>query len=107
MISKSKIDEITNKIATNFNPEKIILFGSYAADNQNYDSDLDFLIIKESELPRYKRSFEIRKFLIGSMVPMDIIVYTQQEFDSEKDVKYTFINNAMKTSKLLYERSSQ
>ena len=107
MITKSKINEIANKIAINFNPEKIILFGSYATDNPNYDSDLDFLIIQESELPRYKRSFEIRKSLIGSMVPMDIIVYTQQEFDSEKDVKYTFINDAMKNSKLLYARSEQ
>ena len=104
MIENSKINEIVNKIAINFNPEKIFLFGSYASGNPNRESDLDLLIIQESKLPRYKRVFEIRKLLIGSMIPMDIIVYTPDEFENEKEVKFSFINNAIKTSKLLYER---
>ena len=104
MIENSKINEIVNKIALNFNPEKIFLFGSYATGNPNQESDLDLLIIQESKLPRYKRVFEIRKLLIGSMIPMDIIVYTPDEFENEKEVKFSFINNAIKTSKLLYER---
>ncbi len=104
MIENSKINEIVNKIALNFNPEKIFLFGSYATGKPNRESDLDLLIIQESKLPRYKRVFEIRKLLIGSMIPMDIIVYTPDEFENEKEVKFSFINNAIKTSKLLYER---
>jgi hypothetical protein len=38
------------------------------------------------------------------MIPLDIIVYTPEEFESEKEIKFSFINNAIKTSKLLYER---
>lgn len=104
MIENSKIIEIVNKIALNFNPEKIFLFGSYASDNPTRDSDLDLLIIQSSKLPRHKRVFEIRKSLIGSMIPLDIIVYTPEEFENEKEIKFSFINNAIKTSKLLYER---
>ena len=104
MIENSKINEIVNKIALNFNPEKIFLFGSYASESPNRDSDLDLLIIQNSKLPRHKRVFEIRKSLIGSMIPLDIIVYTPEEFESEKEIKFSFINNAIKTSKLLYER---
>ncbi len=106
MIETTKIDEIVNRIATKFNPEKIILFGSYAANNPNEDSDLDLLIIQESDLPRHKRGFEIRKSLIGAKTPMDIIIYTPNEFINEKDIDFSFINNALQNSKTLYERKN-
>jgi predicted nucleotidyltransferase len=105
MIETTKIDDIITRIATKFNPDKIILFGSYAAGNpNNNDSDIDLLIIKDSDLPKHKRSFEIQKSLIGSMIPMDILVYTNKEFEKEKNEKYSFINSAIKTSKIVYER---
>ena len=104
MIETSKINDIVNRIANKFNPDKIILFGSYAVGNPNNDSDLDLLIIKDSDLPKYKRSFDIQKWLIGSMVPMDILVYTNKEFEEEKKVKNSFLNSAIRTSKVLYER---
>ena len=104
MIETSKINDIVNRIADKFNPDKIILFGSYAVGNPNNDSDLDLLIIKDSYLTKYKRSFDIQKWLIGSMVPMDILLYTNQEFEEEMKVKNSFLNSAIRTSKVLYER---
>lgn len=52
MIGTDKISEIVNKIATGYNPDKIILFGSYASGNPSDDSDLDLFVIKDSDLPR-------------------------------------------------------
>lgn len=45
MIGKEKITEIVDKIASGYNPDKIILFGSYATGNPNEDSDLDLFVI--------------------------------------------------------------
>jgi predicted nucleotidyltransferase len=104
MIETKKIDDIVKKIAIKFNPDKIILFGSYAAGNPNNDSDIDLLIIKDTDLPRHKRSFDIHKSLIGSMIPMDILVYTTKEFEQEKKEKSSFLHSVIKTSKILYER---
>lgn len=104
MITKNKIDEIVNKIAINYNPYKIILFGSYASGNINESSDLDLLIIKNTNIPKHKRGRVVRKFLYGSMVPMDLIIYTEKEFEEEKKQKYSFINTAIKSSQVLYER---
>ncbi len=104
MIETSKINEVVTRIAVMFNPDKIILFGSYATGMPNIDSDIDLLIIKDTDLPRHRRSFDIQKMLIGSMIPMDILVYTNNEFEKEKNEKYSFINSAIKTSKVLYER---
>lgn len=104
MIKTTKINEIVIRIATNFDPDKIILFGSYATGIPNDDSDLDLLIIQDTDLPRHKRSFDIQKSLIGSMVPMDIVVFTNKEFEQERNEKYSFLNSAIKNSKVVYER---
>lgn len=106
MIETTKINEIVNRIALNFKPDKIILFGSYAAGNPNEDSDLDLLIVKDTSQPIHSRGFEIRKALIGSMIPIDILVYTNEEFEKGKDEKYSFLNSAIKSAKVLYERAN-
>jgi predicted nucleotidyltransferase len=105
MIDNNKIDEVVNKIALRFNPDKIILFGSYASGNPTNDSDVDLIIIQDTDLPKHKRSFDIQKLLIGSMIPIDILVYTKKEFENERNDKYSFLFKAIKTSKLLYERN--
>ncbi len=104
MIELKKINEIVARIVLKFNPDKIILFGSYASGTANNDSDVDLLVIQNTDLPRHKRSFDIQKLLIGSMIPMDILVYTNTEFEKEKNEKSSFLNSAIKTSKILYER---
>lgn len=105
MIEKAKINEIVSKIALHFDPDKIILFGSYASGNATTDSDLDLLIIQETELPRHKRSFDIQKSLKGSMIPMDILVYTIKEFEEERNQKNSFLHSLIQNSEILYERN--
>jgi predicted nucleotidyltransferase len=104
MIGEIRINEIVNRIVLQCNPDKIILFGSYAAGNPNPDSDLDLIVIRDTDLPRQKRSFDIQKSLIGTLIPMDILVYTQKEFDQEQQEKYSFLHSAIKNSKIVYER---
>ena len=105
MITQEQIAEIVDRIAVNYGPEKIILFGSYAYGIPNEDSDLDLLIVIEnSEQPRYKRAREIRKHLWGiAEIPKDILVYTQKEIDEWKEVDQALITNIVKKGKVLYE----
>jgi len=97
------LEKIVNRIVDNYNPEKIILFGSYAYGHPDEESDLDLLIIKKSNLPRHKRAREVRKFLWGiTDIPKDIIVYTQEEIDEWKNVEEAFITNVIKNGRVLY-----
>ncbi len=105
MIDSNKINEVVTRIANRFNPERIILFGSYATGKPNKDSDLDLLIIQETELPMHKRGLDIRLSLIGTMIPIDVLVYTKTEFEEEKKKRYSFLSSAIKNSKVLYERA--
>ncbi len=106
MIENDKISEIVNKIVSGYNPEKIILFGSYATENPGENSDLDLLVIKETDLPRPLRAVQVRKMIYGSMVPIDLIVYTPKEIEESKDNKFSFVYEVLNTGKTLYERAS-
>jgi len=106
MIPKKQIDYISKKIIQNTDPEKIILFGSYAKGDYNDDSDLDFIVVKQSNLPRHKRGLEIRRLFYGLLVPFDLKIYTPEEYNNELKNKYSFLNSAIKNSKVLYERKA-
>ena len=104
MIETRQINEIVNRIATNYKPEKIILFGSYASGAFTDDSDLDFILVKETNKPRHKRGTEVRRLFYGLTIPMDFKIYTRDEFLRELSNPYSFLNSAIKESKVLYER---
>lgn len=104
MFGKNKISEIVNKIAKGYNPDKIILFGSYANGNPNEDSDLDLFVIKDSDLPRPQRTVQVRKMLYGAKIPIDLIVYTPKEIEESKNNKFGFVFKVLNTGKTIYER---
>jgi predicted nucleotidyltransferase len=104
LIDNNTISNIVFRIASNILPDKIFLFGSYATGQATEDSDIDLLVVKDTSEPRHKRSIEIQRLLKGSKLPVDILVYTNDEFDREKTIKYSFVNSAIKGAKLLYER---
>lgn len=105
MISTYEIKDIVSKIAASYQPEKIILFGSYAQKNATEDSDLDLFIIKSTDLPRYKRSTVVWKCLEGNRFPfpIDLIVYTPSEVEQDKTNKFSFVYEVLKTGEILYE----
>ena len=106
MLDKKILDEIVLKIVDNYKPEKLLLFGSYASGNETENSDLDLLIVKDNDLPRYKRSREVRSFLRGILFPMDIIVYTPDEIKKWEKVNHSFIYNVLNSCEVLYERGN-
>jgi len=102
VITQEQIHHIAKIIADNYNPEKIILFGSYAKGTPNEHSDLDILVIKETNVPQHQRPREIRKYLRGLGIPMDIIVYTKSEIEKWENVKMAFISQVLEKGKVIY-----
>lgn len=103
MITQEQINEITRRIIKSFKPQKIILFGSYANGTPTKDSDLDLLIVKDSNLPSRLQNRKVRKILSDLRVPIDVIVKTPQEFQTYRDVIGTIIYPANKFGKVVYE----
>ncbi|MBN1604451.1 MAG: nucleotidyltransferase domain-containing protein [Chitinispirillaceae bacterium] len=96
------IKKIVQIIVDTAHPVKIILFGSYARGEENENSDLDFLVIKETSEPRHLRTKEIRRQLRGLKFPIDIIVYTPEELSEWDKIPQSFANTIMAEGKVLY-----
>ena len=56
---------ITSKIVSGYNPEKVILFGSTARGTRNSESDIDLLIIKDTNKKRPFRVKEVLRLYVG------------------------------------------
>lgn len=104
-INKEFIDYIARRVIKVIDPEKIILFGSYAYGTPGKESDIDILVIvKESSLPRYKRSIPIYKELAGILIPKDLLVYTEDEIEEWSEVPQSFITTIYKKGRVIYEK---
>lgn len=98
------IKAITKKIRDNYNPEKIILFGSYAYGKPKKDSDIDLLIIKKTNARHIDRSTKVREILQeeNRLIAIEPLVYTPKEVDKRLKMEDDFIKNIMDEGKILY-----
>ncbi len=105
MINSQDIYSVVNQIVVNYQPEKIILFGSYSQNTATENSDIDLFVIKNTDLPRYQRCSAVWKDLAKSKFrfPVDIIVYTPQEVETELTNKYSLAYEVYKTGKIVYD----
>lgn len=101
---KLALREIASRISMGFDPEKIILFGSYATGLHNADSDLDILVVMPVKESKRKTAVEIGKMLHDIRIPKDIIVTTPEDYAWRKDVAGTIEYPAFRTGRTLYER---
>jgi uncharacterized protein len=106
LIPQHIIHEVINKIVSDYQPEKVYLFGSYAAGNPSTNSDIDLIVVKEvgEGMNRIKMGGDIRMSLENWVYPMDILVFSPKEFEEEIQNKFTFLGMAFKKSKLMYEK---
>lgn len=101
----SEIRQMAVEIAKAFNPHKIILFGSYArGGDATAESDVDLLVIMDSDDSPPRRSVGMYRLLNGYMTPVEIMVRTPAEVESYKDASFSVIHAALREGITLYER---
>jgi predicted nucleotidyltransferase len=98
--------EVVARIRDAVQPERVILFGSRARDEAHVESDYDFLIIKESDQPRYRRSGPLYTALADLPVEVGLVVYTPEEVQEWSAVPEAFVTTALREGLVLYERES-
>ena len=102
MLTESEIQTLVDKIAKRMEPEKIIIFGSYAKGTATLRSDLDLLIIKDTPLPMHARDADIRALVAHRLVDVDVHVYTPEEVEEYRTEAFSFIDSVLKSGKLAY-----
>ena len=107
MIDEHEIGRVAVRMGRMAGAERVILFGSYARGDASEHSDVDLMIVAESELPRFKRSRALYKLLRPHPFAMDLIVYTPQEVERGMRSDVSFVSSVLREGKTLYDRGSR
>jgi uncharacterized protein len=99
------IQVMAERIVRDYDPVKIILFGSHARGEADPESDIDLLVVLPEVANKRQAAVAIRRALADLPVPKDIVVTTPEEIDRRGDLVGTVLRPALREGKLLYERS--
>ena len=102
------LDKIVQRIVEGYKPEKITLFGSYAYGRPRPDSDLDLLIVKQTNERPIDRRIAVRMLLRSLKLRPVVapIVVTQGEIASRLKMGDPFAEEIVTRGLVLYERRS-
>lgn len=100
------ITEMVHRIVSGFDPDEVILFGSYARGQAGPDSDVDLAVIfPRVEGKRRDKAVQIMVALHGMGVAKDVIVLTRQDFEEQKDLIGTMGHILAREGRVLYHRA--
>lgn len=95
--------EATDRLKLEFDPEQIILFGSWACGDATRRSDIDLFMVWQCEIDPIARIGKVLSLLSDAPRAVDVIVYTPEEL--VRCQHRPFIAQLLKEGKILYERS--
>ena len=98
------IRAVVEQIAERFQPEKIILFGSYAYGQPKPESDVDLLVVMETPLRERQQRLEISRALSPRPFPLDILIRTPKQVEERINLGDPFLREIMTQGEVLYER---
>ena len=104
---RQAIPRMVKRIVKQFDPERIILFGSRATGTAGPDSDVDLLVVMPVQGSKRDQAIKIRLALIDTYplrFSLDLFVSTPEDFAWRKEIPGTIERPAAREGKLLYAR---
>ena len=108
MVEQTVIESVRSYLgalpALGIHPRRAILFGSYAHGRPDRDSDIDLLIIKETNQRFIDRWIEVQRLLTGTHrhLPVETIVLTPAELEERLQMGDQFIADILARGEVLY-----
>lgn len=97
---------IVDQIKREYEPERIILYGSYAYGKPTEDSDIDLFIVKETDKRRVDRFVEVKRLIYdpGRHISISPLVYTPKEVEERLSLGDDFVGEILTRGEVLYAR---
>lgn len=103
--TRKVILSIVEKIKQGYQPEKIILYGSFAYGSPDKDSDIDLLIIKDTDERPIDRRIKVRGIVdIRQPIAFSPFVMTPREVKYSLDIGDQFFKEIISKGEVLYAR---
>ncbi len=104
-IVKKELPRAVERIVNALHPEKIILFGSFAYGKPTPDSDVDLMVVMETNETHNERYLAVARQLRPRVFPVDIIVKTPSEVEGDLKSGDFFVKEIVNQGRVLYERN--
>ena len=101
MITPSQIRQVSDEIARRFQPERIILFGSYAYGTPTEDSDVDLLVVMALPNKGRGRASDVRLHL-DITFPLDLVVCDPEYLEQRIAMNDFFLQEITEKGRELY-----
>ena len=103
-VQENIISTIKDKLVDIYKPDMIYLFGSYVWGSPGNDSDIDIcVIVKESSENIYNRIRHGQDVLWEFRIPVDLLVYTEDEIKEQREHPSTLISKIFSQGIKIYE----
>jgi len=102
MVSLRQIEELGQRIAREFHPHRIILFGSYAYGTPTEDSDVDLLVVMPFKGKPAHQSVAIR-LKVRPSFPVDLLVRTPESVRARLAMGDGFLKEVLEKGTVLYD----
>lgn len=103
-VTPQLLRELATAIADRFAPQKIVLFGSHVWGTPDAGSDVDLLVVMDSDLPAAARSARISRECRPRLLPLDVIVRTPSEVAERLGMGDPFLRRILDEGQVLYAR---
>lgn len=102
MVAMKDIRAFARRIAAEFHPRRIILFGSYAYGTPTEDSDVDLMVVTGRATDSLEKSIKIRQ-RVNSPFPLDMLVRSEAELRRRYQMEDWFIREIVDKGIVVYE----
>jgi len=104
MTPNDLIAAMIERIVREFDPLRVVLFGSHARGEAGPQSDVDLLIVLPEIKDKHRTTVEILDALSDLAACKDIVVTTPDELTRRGDLVGTVLRPAIREGKILYDR---
>lgn len=101
-ILQHELDQVVQRLVKEYQPEKIIVFGSMATGKVHEDSDVDLFVIKQTSRRSFDRLKDVARFL-SRKIGIDCVVWTPQEVVEATRTNSFLRNEILTKGKVVYD----
>ena len=101
---EADLEWLVGRIRDGYEPEKIILFGSLARGETHEWSDIDLIVVKDTDARYGERVKALTPLICDRLVGADILVYSLKEYENARRKNSSFLREAERDGVVLYER---
>ncbi len=97
-----RLRDAVERLVAAARPKQIILFGSHARGDADDHSDVDLLVVEPAVADRYEEMIRLNRALKGLVMPVDLLVVSEHEFEHRSATPGTVEHTARREGRVLY-----